>query len=191
MKYVHLILCESASSTDQTHYIARQITARPHPFNSHLNDETHNFLLSRLESIANEHDWIHISNDLVSNASHVTDQHATFFESKNILIKIDGTETDPSEPDGVLFSAHFDSVQVGPGATDDAMGTVTMLELANMLSNIESRPRRTAVFLFNVGEEVGLNGSRMFLEHAWANLTTTFMNLEGAGAGGSVNLSRI
>lgn len=128
-------------------------------------------------------DYIHINHDLTSSASYVSGTLGSYFEGINILVKVDGTE-DETENDGVVFSAHVDSVSTGPGATDDAVGIVTMLQLVEYLSHPERRPRRTAVFLFNSGEEDGLNGSHMFFEHAWSNLTSVFLNLEGAGAGG-------
>ena len=64
------------------------------------------------------------------------------------------------------------------------MSIATLLQMVEYLSVPDRRPRRTAVFLFNNGEEDGLNGAHAFLEHPWANLTTTFVNLEGAAAGG-------
>jgi putative aminopeptidase FrvX len=59
--------------------------------------------------------------------------------------------------DGVLFSAHFDSVSTAPGATDDGMSVVALVQLVNFLS--KNRPRRTAVFNINNGEEDGLHGA--------------------------------
>lgn len=146
----------------------------------------HEFLLSRLESIAHGHEYVQISNDLFTNASYISDQLGVYFEGRNILVKVDGTGPNPSEPDGVLFSAHYDSVHTSPGATDNGMSIVTLLEIIEFLSKSENRPRRTAVFFFNNGEEEGLNGSHMFFEHPWSNLTSTFINIEGAGAGGYV-----
>lgn len=120
---------------------------------------------------------------MVSNATFSTERGSYYFEGTNILVKIDGTDSQ-ANLDGVLFSAHYDSVSTAPGATDDGMGTVTLLQMVEYLSNPERRPRRTAVFFFNNGEEDGLNGAHVLFEHPWANLTSTFVNLEGAAAGG-------
>ena len=148
---------------------------------SHANDDVHEYLLDRLRPIVTSQDYIHLSEDLVSNATYVTDRGATYFESTNILVKIDGTD---AKSDGVVFSAHYDSVSTAPGATDNGMAVVTLLQMVQYLAVPERRPRRTAVFLFNNGEEDGLNGVHMFFEHPWANLTSSFVNLEGAAAGG-------
>lgn len=79
---------------------------------------------------------------------------------------------------------HYDSVSTAPGATDDGMGVVTLLELVRYLAVPEHRPRRTAVFFFNNGEEDGLNGAYVYWKHPWSNLTSSFINLEGAASGG-------
>lgn len=113
-------------------------------------------------------------------------QSATYYESNNILVKIDGTEAPAIRSRGVLFSAHYDSVSTSFGATDDGMGIVTLLQMVEYLSKPERRPRRTAVFFFNNGEEDGLHGAHLYFEHPWSNLTTSFINLEGAAAGGCV-----
>lgn len=121
---------------------------------------------------------------MTSNATFVTSRGAFYFEGTNILVKIDGTDSQAINSNGVLFSAHYDSVSTAPGATDDGMAVVTLLQMVEYLSVPERRPRRTAVFFFNNGEEDGLNGAHMLFEHPWANLTSTFINLEGAAAGG-------
>ena len=58
----------------------------------------------------------------------------------------------------MLFSAHFDSVSTAPGATDDGMSVVALLQLVNSLS--KNRSKRTAVFNINNGEEDGLHGAQ-------------------------------
>ncbi|TCD67779.1 hypothetical protein EIP91_011965 [Steccherinum ochraceum] len=161
----------------------QRITARPHAYPSHENDDVRAFLLDRVQTIASQVDYIHVSDDIISNASYVEGDKAAYFEGTNILVKVDGT--DASEMgNGVLFSAHYDSVSTGYGATDDGMGIVTLLQLIEYFSVPKRRPRRTAIFFMNNGEEDGLNGAHVFYEHPWSNLTTSFINLEGAGAGG-------
>lgn len=172
-----------------------QITARPHPYISHANDDVRSYLLSRLRPIALAHSYVHLSDDLTSNASYVEpgsiagqNDRGVYFEGTNILVKIDGTDeplANPSKgPSGVLFSAHYDSVSTAPGATDDGMGIATLLELVRYFAHEGRRPRRTAIFFFNNGEEDGLNGAHLYFEHPWSNLTSTFINMEGAASGG-------
>ena len=164
--------------------VSHKITARPHPYNSHANDDVRAFLLGRLKPIVDSQEHIHLSDDMVSSATYFTERGGFYFEGTNILVKIDGTDAPTVRSKGVVFSAHYDSVSTAPGATDNGMSVVTLLQLVEYFAVPERRPRRTAVFLFNNGEEDGLNGVHLFFEHPWANLTTTFVNLEGAAAGG-------
>lgn len=77
----------------------------------------------------------------------------------NVIAEIRGTEQ-PGEY--VMLSAHFDSWDGASGATDNATGTVTMLEAMRLLKSAYPRPRRTILVGHWSGEEQGLNGSRAF-----------------------------
>ncbi|MEM3895203.1 M28 family metallopeptidase, partial [Thermofilum sp.] len=57
----------------------------------------------------------------------------------------------------IYVTAHYDSVQGVPGATDNAGGTAMVLALAKALS--ASRPKRTVRFALFGAEELGLRGS--------------------------------
>ncbi|EIN06389.1 hypothetical protein PUNSTDRAFT_89945 [Punctularia strigosozonata HHB-11173 SS5] len=164
------------------------VAARPHPYNSHANTYVRAYILDRLQHIAAPHrSTVSVVSDLNSTASYSN----VYFEGTNVLVKVEGTQsnaTNDYEGGAVLFSAHYDSVSSAPGATDDGMGVVTLIQLVKYLT--EHRPQRTAVFNLNNGEEDWLNGAHAFLEHPWANLTTTFLNLEGAAAGGRPLLFR-
>ncbi|KAI9441833.1 hypothetical protein H4582DRAFT_1420677 [Lactarius indigo] len=174
-------------SVDQAYRDLHLVAERPHPYNSRQNDVVRRFLLQRLQNMAKGHDFVHIDDDIRTNAAFVDGSRAVYFQGNNLLVKIDGTDN-VTEGDGVLFSAHFDSVSTAPGATDDGMSVVALLQLVKFLCN--NRPRRTAVFNINNGEEDGLHGAHTFLRHSWADLTSTFLNIEGAGSGGRPFLFR-
>ncbi|KAI0264235.1 hypothetical protein BC834DRAFT_884353 [Gloeopeniophorella convolvens] len=163
------------------------IAERPRPFNSLQNDAIRDFLLQRINEVAKESDFVHVDGDLESAGVFMDSAKAVYFEGLNILVKVDGSDEE-TEGDGVLFSAHFDSVSTAPGATDDGMSVAALLQMIEYLA--ENRPRRTAIFNINNGEEDGLHGAHMFLRHPWSNLTSTFLNLEGAGSGGRPFLFR-
>ncbi|EGO00552.1 hypothetical protein SERLA73DRAFT_50249 [Serpula lacrymans var. lacrymans S7.3] len=178
---------------DQAYADLQQITTRPHPYNSHSNDLVHSYILSRLQSVASQYPHVSVCDDVVSNASWgggllSTRPYGVYFEGINILVKIDGTESEYSDKGGVLFSAHYDSVSTAPGATDDGMGVVTLIQMVEYLS--KARPKRTVIFNINNGEEDGLNGAHAFMKHPWSNITDVFLNLEGAAAGGRPLLFR-
>ncbi|CAE6471379.1 unnamed protein product [Rhizoctonia solani] len=161
------------------------ITQVPHPYNSHSNGQVRDYLLNRLRGISHIYPHVEIENDRISNGTYSGSERVIYFEGDNLLVKIEGK--DPALP-GVLFSAHFDSVSTGLGATDDGMGVVTLLQLVEYYAR--NTPKRTAVFNINNGEEDWLNGAHAFLDHPWAKLPKTFLNLEGAGNGGRPILFR-
>ena len=79
----------------------------------------------------------------------------------NVIGEIPGTEW----PDQyVMLSAHFDSWEGGSGATDNASGSVLMLETMRILRAAYPNPKRTILIGLWNGEEQGLNGSRAFTE---------------------------
>jgi len=68
--------------------------------------------------------------------------------------------TDDSRPI-VVFSGHYDSVALSPGANDNASGTAGVMELARLLARV---PTAADVrFLACGGEEGGLVGSRHYV----------------------------
>jgi len=134
-----------------------QITAHPHPYNSHANDRVRSYLLQRLQLVAQGFPHVHVDDDLRSNGSWAGGGIGIYFEGTNILVKIDGLSSSPDSEDGFLFSAHYDSVSTAPGATDDGMGVATLLQLVQYFA--ENRMPRTAVFNINNGEEDWLNGA--------------------------------
>ena len=81
----------------------------------------------------------------------------------NVIATLRGTV----DPDLVyVVSSHFDSVEAGPGADDDASGTAALLEAARVLAN-HPLPA-TVIFASFTGEEGGLLGSREFVRRAVA-----------------------
>jgi hypothetical protein len=124
---------------------------------------------------------------------------SVYFESTNIITYIRGSEdpkgtwwingTTPSKG-GVLVNAHYDSVSTGFGATDDGMGVVTVLQLIKYFTTPGNAPKRGLVALLNNGEEDFLNGARVYSQHPISKFAHTFLNLEGAGAGGRATLFR-
>ena len=122
-------------------------------------------------------------------------------ESSNLYVYLRGQDDQDGEwwnsttlykgASGVLVNAHYDSVSSGFGATDDGMGVVTVLQLISYFTSKGNRPtRRGIVAMLNNGEEVGLFGARNYVNHALAQFPHTFLNLEGAGAGGRAILFR-
>ncbi|MFC1640112.1 M28 family peptidase [Gemmatimonadota bacterium] len=81
--------------------------------------------------------------------------------SQNVIATRTPTDhTDGSQPI-IVFSGHYDSVPMSPGANDNASGTAGVLELARLYADV---PLGVEVrFLACGGEEGGLVGSRYYV----------------------------
>ena len=92
----------------------------------------------------------------------------------------------PPTGKALLLSAHYDSVPVGPGASDDGIGVATLLEVASILKD---RPlKRPIILLFNEGEELGLVGARAFLADPLSLNVDSLLNFEARGVNGPVTM---
>ncbi|AXJ01342.1 Peptidase family M28 [Cyclonatronum proteinivorum] len=81
----------------------------------------------------------------------------------NTIGSIPGTDPDLKD-EFVVIGAHLDSWHTGTGATDNAAGSVVMLEAMRILQEAGVAPRRTIKIALWSGEEQGLIGSREFVE---------------------------
>ncbi len=104
----------------------------------------------------------------------------------NVVGHIEGS--DPTLKDEyVLMTAHYDHIgmtkpvngdSISNGADDDAAGTIAVLQVARLLVKSAVRPRRTIIFAAMTGEEVGLLGTRWFIDHPVRPLSQMVANLE-------------
>lgn len=97
--------------------------------------------------------------------------------------------SDPKLKDEILvFSAHYDHIglttsgtdKVNNGADDDGSGTTGVLEIARAFTEAKKAghgPRRSILFLGNVGEEKGLLGSEYYTDHPVFPLANTITDL--------------
>ncbi|CDR38696.1 CYFA0S02e04654g1_1 [Cyberlindnera fabianii] len=168
------------------------ISHKPHPYVSHANDEVHDYILSRAEALAKSSKlnitidddretgltWFEVSQSWKNSTSDFFPLHR--FESGNVLVKIEGK--DPNL-DGVLLSAHYDSVATAYGTTDDGTGIASMLGVLEHYALTGKQPLRTIVFNFNNNEEFGLFGAEAFFNHPWSKEVKYVINLEGTGTG--------
>jgi hypothetical protein len=99
---------------------------------------------------------------------------------QNVVAVLPGTH-----PTGRLFlMAHHDSVQNGPGASDDTGGVATVLETVRALT-AGPRLRNDVVVVLTDGEEACLCGAQAFAAtHPLASGGGVLLNLEARGTGG-------
>ena len=103
----------------------------------------------------------------------------------NVLAVLTGS--DPVLRDSViLVGAHYDHLGIGTpvagdsiynGADDDASGVSAVLLVARALA-AGPRPRRTVIFGAFTGEEVGLLGTRWYIQHPVVPLARTVADFE-------------
>ncbi len=79
----------------------------------------------------------------------------------NTLADLPGTD---KADEYVMLGAHLDSWHYGGGATDNAAGSVVMMEAMRILRALNLQPRRTIRIALWSGEEQGLLGSRQWVE---------------------------
>ena len=192
----------------------QHLTSSYHPYNSRQNDYIHDWLKLRLNTIIIENAQNTSSLPayvFADDKSNLTFSSAAFnspgggisvyFEGRNIIVLIPGKEdgntkwwkdpnASPPERNGVLVNAHYDSVSSGFGATDDGMGCISIVQLARYYTTPGNEPRHPVVLLLNNGEEDFLNGANVFSQHPMSKLVSSFLNLEGAGAGGRAAIFR-
>jgi carboxypeptidase Q len=80
-------------------------------------------------------------------------------ESANVVGELRGREL-PDEV--VLVGGHFDSWDVGTGASDDGVGCVVTWEAARLMKKLNIRPRRTVRVVLFTNEENGLRGGTAY-----------------------------
>ena len=100
-------------------------------------------------------------------------------DSFNVIGEIRGREL-PDEV--VVVSGHFDSWDVGTGATDDGGGCVVSWEALRLMKKLGLRPRRTVRVVLFTNEENGLRGGLDYREryrHQLANHVLMFESDSG------------
>lgn len=114
---------------------------------------------------------------------------STYFKSgkigdtENVIAFIEGSEY-PEEV--IVISAHYDHVgvdkqgQIFNGADDDGSGSVSLLLIAKAFQKAKAQgngPKRSVVILHVTAEEIGLQGSKYYVENPIFPLKNTVVNL--------------
>ncbi|HEY6373526.1 MAG TPA: M28 family metallopeptidase [Candidatus Sulfotelmatobacter sp.] len=116
----------------------------------------------------------------------------SLIQSSNIVAELKGS--DPALRDQyVVYTAHVDHLGICPpgngdnvchGALDNASGSSTLLEIARAYASLPQPPRRSVLFVFVTGEEMGLLGSDYFAHFPTVPLKSIVANLNIDGAPG-------
>jgi hypothetical protein len=82
----------------------------------------------------------------------------------------------------IVFSGHYDHVggegsNINPGADDDASGCAALLSMAEAFQSNNKKPLRSILFLWVSGEEIGLFGSKSYVNNPLFPLEKTVADL--------------
>ncbi|HEX2443399.1 MAG TPA: M20/M25/M40 family metallo-hydrolase [Vicinamibacterales bacterium] len=96
-------------------------------------------------------------------------------ESANVVAEIRGRDN-PEEV--VVVGGHFDSWDVGTGATDDGGGCIATWEALRIVKSLGLRPRRTLRVVLFTNEENGLRGGLAYRDRYRAELSNHVLMIE-------------
>jgi len=99
-------------------------------------------------------------------------------QSANVVAEIVGRER-PDEV--VVLGCHFDSWDVGTGATDDGGGCIASWEAVRLMKKLGLRPRRTVRVVLFTNEENGLRGGLGYRDQHQAELGSHVLMIETDG----------
>src|SRR5579864_6551802 len=145
------------------------IAHAPHPVNSAQHDLVRDYITSTLRTTG-----------LESQVQTSTDAFGIQGALENVVARLQGSTREKA----ILLVAHYDSVAVSPGASDDGAAVAALLETARALKSLPQL-KRDIIFLFTDGEEKHLLGARAFVSgHPWAADVGIVLNFEARGVRG-------
>lgn len=159
-----------------------QISTEPHPVGSASHERTRQVIVEKLQdlglvpSIQQSVGITEVANLVIATPV------------QNIITCVRGS----ASSDSVLLTAHYDSVQTGPGASDDGAGVATILDTLRVLRH-EAPLQNDLVVVFTDGEEHGMAGAEAFastfLQGNWQSLCSpprVVLNFDNRGDRGPV-----
>ncbi|KMS95274.1 hypothetical protein BVRB_009830 [Beta vulgaris subsp. vulgaris] len=112
-----------------------------------------------------------------------------YADLNHIILRITPKYESEAKQNSVLVSSHIDTVFSTGGAGDCSSCVAVMLELARGVSHWAHGFKSSVIFLFNTGEEEGLNGAHSFItQHPWSETVRVAIDLEAMGVGGKAHI---
>ena len=119
-----------------------------------------------------------------------TEINLNSMNSKNVVGYIEGSDA-TLKKEYIVIGAHYDHIgykkkhkqgedYIFNGADDNASGTAGVIAIANALSRMKEKPKRSVIFILFTAEEVGLIGSEYYVNHPLFPLENTraMLNLD-------------
>ncbi|MFN3557958.1 MAG: M20/M25/M40 family metallo-hydrolase [Brevundimonas sp.] len=174
----------TAFSTARAMTDVRQLAQRPHPIGSADHARVQTFLLQRMTALGLQTSTQ--TGPLAPGSIRRLTREggapaAANFSATNLIGVLPGAN--PALP-AVALMAHYDTTPNSPGAADDSAGVAAVLETVRALRG-RGPSERTLVVLFTDGEELDLDGARVFWGgHPLRDRIDAVVNLEARGGGG-------
>jgi hypothetical protein len=96
---------------------------------------------------------------------------------ENIIARLPGNKKEK-----VVVGAHFDSWDLGQGAIDNGLGTAILFDVARLLKKVSPKNHYSIEFVWFNGEELGLFGSKKYLENGNQENIVAMINLDMTGS---------
>lgn len=158
------------------------------------NEKAVEYIAATMESYGAIHaDTTEVPAYLIHDYSTQGDDRYQDFELKNVIVYIPSNAPEKTE-EVIMFMAHFDSVPMGDGASDDAVACATMLEAIRYYTEKMAEGytlKNDLLFCFVNGEEYSLFGSEAFMGdfYGFDNVQSRIkfgVNLESRGTSGTL-----
>jgi peptidase M28-like protein len=122
----------------------------------------------------------------------------------NIVARVEGADTrnapKPTDEQWARINAIKDSLRklyparldsISNGADDDGSGSVSILEIAEAFAKGNVKPKRSLIFIWQIGEEKGLWGSQWFTNHPTVprDSIVADLNLDMVGRGAASDIT--
>lgn len=106
--------------------------------------------------------WMKVDTDLHA----IVDMHniSRKIKARNIIATLKGHSNEK-----IIIGGHLDSWDLATGATDNGLGSFTIIDIARAFKQLNIKPKRTIEFVLFMGEEQGLLGSRNYVKEALKN----------------------
>ncbi|KAK1355488.1 Endoplasmic reticulum metallopeptidase 1 [Heracleum sosnowskyi] len=170
----------------------------PHPVGSDVLDHAVQYVLTAAESIKKSAHWeVDVQVDFFHVKSGANIMVGGLFKGKSlvysdlthVVLRILPKYASEVEENAILVSSHIDTVFAAEGAGDCSSCVAVMLELARGVSQWAHGFKNAVIFLFNTGEEEGLNGAHSFMtQHPWSSTIRMAIDLESMGVGGASSI---
>lgn len=151
--------------------LSRILDGTPHPVDSDALDATRERLIREIETLGYKPE-VH---DKTACRGSITGSAIRCARVRNITFS-----AGPDQGAALVLTAHYDSVEAGPGAGDDGVGIAAWLEVAHLMK-VEA-PAKPVLFLFTDGEETALLGAQAFTDQKmYGRAIDRIINLEARG----------